>query len=416
MIARRIHQNVIFPIAFFFFLTIGNYSFFRYSIHGIENVPVFFKLAPYIRLLLPAWIICYCLQVNPKLTYKIFTDNLDIVLLVLSWMISSVLSLDIDSYLFYGIWTLFSILSILLYISFSSIISNSKPAFLLTTLNVLWKGNFIILVLDVATMLFIKPHGGMYQIIFSSNTFWAYPTMIMGILAIIKMRFCTDKLIRKFYFLIIFLISLTAVYYSARRSPLFALILTVALIYIPPKTPQVLIISAFLAVFCFLLSSSAGEKIIKSLPDSYMKYRIERMSGLIRGRKETSYLERQKIWKIYLDRFYNKPVFGEGLAAVRRITGGIKDKSEGVSAHNTFIGLLAETGMSGAFLMFIVLARSFYLLFKSANANWIKIYIILFFPTLLINWVEYNLIPGQIFFLYTMIIWIMPRGLQYLSR
>jgi len=331
-------------------------------------------------------------------------------------MISSVLSLDMTSYLFYGIWTFFSILSILLYISFSSIISNTKPAFMLTTLNVLWKGNFIILVLDVATMLFITPHGGMYQIIFSSNTFWAYPTMIMGILAIIKMRFCTDNLIRRFYFLIIFLISLTAVYFSARRSPLFALILTVALIYIPPKTPQVLIISAFLAVFCFVLSSSAGEKIIKSLPDSYMKYRIERMSGLIRGRKETSYSERQKIWKMYLEKFYNKPVFGEGLAAVRRITGGIKDKPEGVSAHNTFIGLLAETGLSGAFLMFIVLGRSFYLLLKSVNANWIKIYLILFFPTLLINWVEYNLIPGQIFFLYTMIIWIMPRGLQYLSR
>jgi len=101
---------------------------------------------------------------------------------------------------------------------------------------------------------------------------------------------------------------------------------------------------------------------------------------------------------------------------VKCIKSNLKNNPEGVSAHNTFVGLLAETGLAGALLMLIVLARSFNFLFKYANANWIKIYLILFFPTLVINWVEYNLIPGQIFFLYTMIIWIMPRGLQYLSK
>lgn len=416
IIARRIRNNVIFPIVLFFFLTIGNYSFFRYSIYGIENVPVYLKLAPYIRLFIPAWIIGYCLWINPKFTSRILTDNFDIVLLGISWMISCSLSLDITSYLFYGTWTFLSLVSILLYISYSSFISGTKSELLLTTLHVLWAGNFVILILDIATMVFMKPHGGMYQIVFSSNTFWAYPTMVMGILAIIKMRFTTESLVRKIYFLCIFLVCVATVYFSARRSPLFALILATIFIFIPPKIPQILIFTTLLLFFYILLSSSTGEKIIKSLPDSYMKYRIERMSGLVKGRKETSYSERQKIWKIYLDRFNQKPVFGEGLAAGQRININLKDKPEGISAHNTFIGLLAETGLSGVLLMSIVLGRSCYFLFKSVNANWIKIYIILFIPTLVINWVEYNLIPGQIFFLYTMVIWILPRGLKNLSR
>ncbi|MCF2446180.1 O-antigen ligase family protein [Dyadobacter sp. CY345] len=416
IVARRIRNNVIFPVILFFFLTIGNYSFFRYSIYGIENVPVYLKLAPYIRLFIPAWIIGYCLRINPKLTSRILTDNFDIVLLGISWMISSLLSLDVASYLFYGTWTLFSLMSILLFISYSSIISGTKSEFLLTTLNVLWAGNFVILILDIATIIFMKPHGGMYQIIFSSNTFWAYPTMVLGILAVLKMRFTTESLFKKVYFLCIFLVCVVTVYFSARRSPLFALILASILIFIPPKTPQILIITSLFIFFYILLSSSTGEKVIKSLPDSYMKYRIERMSGLIKGRKETSYSERQKIWKIYLNRFYEKPVFGEGLASAQRINSVRTDNREGISAHNTFIGLLAETGLSGAFLMLVVLGRNFYFLVKTVNAKWIKIYIILFIPTLIINWVEYNLIPGQIFFLYTMVIWIMPRGLQNLSR
>lgn len=416
IVARRIHTNVVLPIVLFFFLTIGNYSFFRYSIHGIENAPLYLKLAPYIRLLIPVWIIGYCLWMNHKLTCRIFADHFDILLLGFSWMISGLLSLDIASYLFYGLWSLFSLLSILLYISFSSITSRAKSEFLLTTLHVLWIGNFVILVLDGATMVSMKPHGGMYQMFFSSNTFWAYPTMIMGILAIIKMRFTAPKLGKKIYYFSIFLICLAAVYFSARRSPLFSLTFATILIFIPPRTPHILAITILILFFCILFNSTTGEHMIKSLPESYMKYRIERMSGLIKGRKETSYTERQKIWKIYLDRFYEKPVFGEGLAAVKRIKSNLKNNPEGVSAHNTFIGLLAETGLAGALLMLIVLARSFNFLFKYANANWIKIYLILFFPTLVINWVEYNLIPGQIFFLYTMIIWIMPRGLQYLSK
>ncbi|GLU50664.1 hypothetical protein Dfri01_01250 [Dyadobacter frigoris] len=139
------------------------------------------------------------------------------------------------------------------------------------------------------------------------------------------------------------------------------------------------------------------------------------MFGLVQGREETSYSERQKLWDTYLDAFYQKPVMGEGLAAVNRITENTKNNADRLSAHNTFVGLLAETGLSGTLLLFVVILRSVLLAERIKNIVWTKIYLTLFIPTLLINWVEYNLIPGQIFFLYTMIVWLLPRGLQYLK-
>ncbi|MFC6194813.1 O-antigen ligase family protein [Dyadobacter subterraneus] len=323
--------------------------------------------------------------------------------------------MDTSSYLIYGIWTLFSLLSILLLVSYTAVISTTFSEFSLNISQVLWKGNFIILVLDLISLLLSKTKGGMLNIFFASNTFWAYPTMIMGILALIKMRFTSPSFSKKLYYAAIFIISLTSVYFSARRSPLFCLVLTLPLLYLPLKLRQIFLLILFSLTTYSFTDSTTGKDFLNSLPDSYMKYRIERMFGLVHGREETSYSERQKIWNIYLDAFYQKPVTGEGLAAVNRITVTTKNKTDRLSAHNTFIGLLAETGLSGSLLLFVVILRSVLMAGRIRNATWTKIYLILFIPTLLINWVEYNLIPGQIFFLYTIIVWLLPRGLQYLK-
>ena len=416
IIVSRVSKNIDFPIIIFFFLTIGNYSFFRYSIYGSESVSPLLKLLPFLRLLIPVWIVLYCLCFNLKFTSKIIKDNFDIISLGLSWLVSCVLSLNTSSYLLYGLWSLFSVCAILLFVCYISFISETRWVFLKNILNTLWIGNFIIIILDVISMLLTKPRGGMYHLLFSSNTFWAYPTMIMGMLAVVKMRFTADHFLKKLYYGSVFLISLVAIYFSARRSPLFALLLTTALFYIPLRLPRLLLIIAIIISSYTFLNLSTRKDIIETLPDSYMKYRIERMYGFVKGRKETSYSERQKIWKIYLDRFYAKPVMGEGLSTMQQITKQDKSKIEGLSAHNTFIGLLAETGIMGALLIFVVLGRSFLIIMRTRNADWIRFYIILFIPTLIINWVEYNLIPGQIFFLYTFIIWFLPRGLFYINE
>lgn len=416
IVIQKISRNVIFPIVLFSFLTIGNYSFFRYTLHGVETTSSVLRFIPNVRFIIPVWIFWYCISFNLRLTSKILRDNFDVLVVGLSWLLSSILSFDMSSYLLYGTWSFFSLCAVLLFISITAFISDTRAEFILRILNVLWIGNFVIIILDIASMLFLAPGITMSNILFSSNTFWAYPTLIMGIVALIKMRFTTESLIKTAYYICIFVISLIAVYFSARRSPLFVLILTSVLLFIPPRIPHIILISLIVISSFSFLNSSTGKNLIDALPDSYSKYRIKRMFGWVKDRKETSYLERQKIWNTYLDKFYNKPVLGEGLSAVQHISKSSKTKTDGLSAHNTFIGLLAETGLIGTGLLIFMLGKSILLLRKARSVNWIKIYILLFIPTLLVNWVEYNLIPGQIFFLYTMIIWLLPRGLQYIEK
>jgi O-antigen ligase len=413
VVTEKISRNIIFPIVLFFLLNIGNYSFLRYSLHGSENTSGYLNLFSQVRLILPLWIILYAFRLHFRITSAIFSRNWDVIALGISWMLSSLISLDTASYLLYGIWTLLSLWAILLFISYAAIISQRPPVFLSKILDTLWAGNFVILMLDLASMLFLNLKGGIYNVYFSSNTFWAYPTMIMGILALIKMRFLADSFIKNLLYFSIFLLALGAIYFSARRSPLICLVLTLPLLYLPLKLPQLLMAVCFFAASYSLFGSGHGKDILHDLPDSYMKYRMERMMGLVHGRDETSYTERQKLWDVYLHAFYQKPVLGEGLAAVRRITERAEVKSGGLSAHNTFVGLLSETGLSGTLLMFIVMLRSLLLAARMKDKVWIKIYLLLFIPTLLINWVEYNLIPGQIFFLYTIIVWLLPRGLLF---
>ncbi|MEO6686664.1 MAG: O-antigen ligase family protein [Dyadobacter sp.] len=415
IVSGKINRNFILPVILFFFLNIGNYSFLRYSLHGTENTSGFLNLLSGCRIALPLWIMLYSFNLHLKLTTKIFIQNTDVFFLGICWLLSGLLSMEMSSYLLYGVWTLLSIWAILLFISYTAVISQSLATFTFNILRALWYGNFVILILDFASLIFLKPSGGMLNIFFASNTFWAYPTMVMGILALIKLRFTPAGLGKKFYYVVILIISVVAIYFSARRSPLFCLIFTIPLLYLPLKLPQIIFIISLFIISYFFIDPTDGKDFLDSFPDSYMKYRIERMFGLVEGRKETSYSERQKIWNIYLNAFYKKPVMGEGLAAVNRIAEVKKNNENQLSAHNTFIGLLAETGLSGSLLLLVVIVRSILLASRISDRVWKKIYIILFIPTLLINWVEYNLIPGQIFFLYTMIIWLLPRGLQYLK-
>ncbi|GAB3170345.1 O-antigen ligase family protein [Telluribacter humicola] len=402
------------PIILFFLLTIGNYSFFRYSIFGNGSAPAMLQLISQLRFLLPVWIILYAFRFSYSLSTRIIKDNIDVLLLGLSWLLSSLISMDSNSYLLYGTWSLFCFLAVLLFISYTAIISRKTEFFYNNIQRTIWIGNSIVLVLGVSSLFIIKPGAGPYNIIFSSNTFWAYPTMAFGILSAIQMRLHREKK-RKLLYLFIYCVALYLVYLSARRTPLFILLISPFLLYIPLRLPYILLFSFLLTTTAALMSAVDLRTFTNLLPESYAKYRIERMLGLIKGREETSYNDRQKIWDIYLDSFYENPVMGAGLAANERITEQYNQDLDGYSAHNTFIGLVAETGLLGTLLFITFLLRSLGKLVQLRNPLFLQVYIVLFLPTLLINWVEYNLIPGQIFFLYSVVIWMLPRGLPYLS-
>lgn len=407
---------MVIPIALFFLLTIGNYSFFRYSIGGISGAPLVLRIISQLRLILPIWIIFFALRFNFRFTGKIIGDHIDVVLLGVSWLISSIASLDVASYLLYGTWTLTSLVAVLLFVSYTGLITQNLSFYLLRILQVIWLGNGIIILMDFVSILLRRPGGTAYNIIFSSNTFWAYPTMIMGVLSLILFKFFAKSQRQKILYIIVFLIALYLVYFSARRSTLFVLVFSAGLCLVPLRLPQLLLISFMLSFLVLAGAAIDTRQVLDSLPESSMKYRLERMFGLVKNTKESSYDDRQKIWDVYFQSFYDNPLLGAGLASNERLAEKFPRGLKGYSAHNTFVGMIAETGILGSVLFLIVIARSLLLLLRVNNRKWIQIYVILFVPTLLINWVEYNLIPGQIFFLYSVVIWLMPRGIVYLSQ
>lgn len=403
-----------YPIAMLGFLTIGNYSFLRYSSTGLEHGSLLLLSISYLRLVIPLYIILYAFWIQAKLSLLVLKHNFDVILMGFLWLVSSLLSADLSSYLLYGVWTLTALIAIVLYISFTAVVSLNQAAFLRNIFRTLWFANLIILFLDLASLWLLKPVSGIYTLFFATNSFWAYPTTVMGILALIHMRFVSQSFRAKIYYLLVFMLSVISVYHSARRSPLFCLILTPVLIYLPLHPLKIALLLITLLTFSSFLSTGSDKALLRMLPESYTKYRIERMLGHIQGKKETSYAARKKIWKIYLRAFREKPVLGQGLAATERIAATASAGKISLSAHNTFIGSLAETGLAGALLFMLVIGRSIAIVLVSRQWLWIKIYIILLIPTLAINWVEYNLTPGQIFFLYSFIIWLLPRGAKYL--
>ena len=336
--------------------------------------------------------------------------------LALAWWLSSIFNQRPESYLLYAPWTLFSLLGLVIVICYTAFSSGSLTVFLASIIKIIWKGNLVIFFLIVPSLLLIRPGSGPYNLFFTSNTFWAYPTLILGITSLIQAKFMTNVKWKRLLLYTIYIICLIAVYFSARRSPLFMLLLSFVVLFIPFNISHLIVISG-LVIVCFLTIEAINVKSFTSqLPNSYMKYRMERMFGLVKGRKETSYKDRQKIWKVYLNSFKAHPIFGVGLASNQGDGEGIPKKLVGYSAHNTFVGLLAETGIIGTLCFLLMVFRSLMLLSHSKSILWLKIYFILFLPTVLINWVEYNLIPGQIFFLYSNFIWLLPRGLVFLKK
>lgn len=394
------------PLILFFILTIGNYSFFRYTIDGtVKNS--FVSLLAQIRIVLPLWPIFYAFRLNYSFSIRILRHNLDVLAMLLCWLLSAASSLNTESYLLYSTWTTFSFIGVLLVISFTALISRSPLELISLQLSIMWMGNIVVFLLVIGSFLIRPPGSGIYAILYSSNSFWAYPMLILGIISAIRIRWTEKEKTRKLLCLFVLVICFTAIYLSARRGPLLVLSLAILMIYLPSKFPHFLVA---LGILVLLISQSKPETLVGNLPDSFMKYRLTRLLGLVRAQKETSYATRERIWNSYMREFYNNPTFGTGLSG-RFDNENNREESGYFSPHNTFVGLLSEKGLVGAGLFVLVIGNSLVLIGRLLIPDLMRLYLILFLPTIAINWVEYNLLPGQIFFLYSVIIWLLPRGL-----
>lgn len=407
--AREVRWHVNLPIILFFMLTIGNYSFLRYSYSGSVTLSGLTAL-PYLRVLLPLWIIGFAVRHHFYLTWRILKINADVVLLTFCWLVSSLLSLNVKSYLLYGCWSLVSFWSVLLFLSFNALLSDTVHSYFSRIMASIWTGNLLILGLLLLSLILRPPSGGIYTLLFTSNTFWAYPVFVIGTIALIRIR---PALTPRYQFMHILILGLCifSVYLSARRSPFLILASGLILSYLSRKLSRVLILILFTALYLVVMRPSFSQSTLQVLPESFMSYRLKRMFGYMRNHQETSYQTRLQVWDHYLKAFQEHPVWGNGLAFNPYRGRNESEKREQLSSHNTFVGILAETGVVGMVVFIFVILKSLYLLKRRLPAAQYLTYFLLFIPTLTINWVEYNLTPGQILFMFNLIVWLFPRGL-----
>jgi O-antigen ligase len=403
VLIKRIRLHFSVPLILFFLLTIGNYSFFRYTLSGSLKNSAISSIFAHLRFVLPLWPILYAFQLNLSLSLRILKHNIDVVALLFCWTLSSALSLDITSYLVYAPWTISVWIGVLLAIGFTALTVRSASELIFFYLNIIWLGNLIVLALVVISYFVRTPGPGIYTLLYSSNSFWAYPLLITGIISVIRIRWRSFVLTKRLFYVLVLAICWIAIYLSARRGPLLVLSMVILMTYLPTKFPHIVWVGSLVIL---LVSLIKPVDVIHHLPDSFMKYRLKRLAGLVRIQKETSYAARTRIWKDYMEDFYQNPILGTGLSGKRLNETGPTDGVH-FSPHNTYVGLLAEKGLLGTALLLAIILRSLFLI----SAEMRRIYLLLLLPSIAINWVEYNLLPGQIFFLYSSIIWLLPRGL-----
>lgn len=373
-------------------LNFGNYSFLSYNFNG---TPTSFKILVYIkelRILLPIVCILYLML---KDTWKskvslVIKNNAVFIFLCFLFLINSFGTSDILNSIIYSVWLLASVVLILLVV---------KEVFTINDLIRLLKyGSLVTLfltLLSIPQVLISGPEATF----FSSKNYYAYPLLIYFLCELSLFR---SELNQKKVFVRIFILGLVLIllFLSGRRTPT-ACAFIAFLIYLY-SYKKLLFIGLALGIVFFGSVLFTTDFFGFRIKDSLTFQRTERISNN-QNFEDSSYSAREILWNAYLLGFQDSPIIGNGLNTHETTLGKYyKGELEGLGYHNTFLQVLVEAGIIGFLFLAFYLLRCIINLFRSQNGWW---YFILFIPTLLINWVETNFLPGQIFFMYSITIW-----------
>jgi len=127
--------------------------------------------------------------------------------------------------------------------------------------------------------------------------------------------------------------------------------------------------------------------------------------------RDGSTQERLEIWRNSMTTIMANPAVGVGLDNGRQASEAFAATSgvAGYGLHNTYLAVLVEMGVLGAFFFLILLIRSFNL-WRTRCSKSLKWTIVLLACTpLLLGMVEYNLTPGQFMFWPLWIVILFPR-------
>ena len=404
------------------FVNIANYSFLTFDFSGKETSNPLFSLIKYSRLPILFFGFFGLLIVLPKnrALRSFLLTNWDILLFMIVIYFGLINSIDLFNGVSYSLWHSASFLSIL------SLIYLLKTKYQEQIYEYFFRfifwSNFLVLPLLYINLPTLG-NNWVYHMAFSAKTFYPYCllSMLMAIfgsqLFLGKSLFGKKWIISTFWIELFFIVSICLFcFVSARRTPLFVIfILTFAYIFfaigkrIWKKAMLVLIVIGVLfntipKALIYMEENKTELAILNKLTQ------IQESSGNLS--KDPSYNERQLVWISYFEVIKRFPILGTGsfngpIYQEQMFSGS---REGGFSPHNLYIGILTEHGIIGFLIFLIVLFRSWTIYFiKNGTKKTWKYTFFLLTPVLLINWNEYNLIPGQVFYWTTLLILFLPR-------
>jgi O-antigen ligase len=375
-------------------LNFGNYSFLTYNINGTPTSNPILIFVREARILLPIITISFLFANNywQKNILKVFKKNSMIFLLCFIFLFNSFLSTEIVNSIIYSIWLFFSLLLI-------GLVVNQVNNFI-DLAKLIKFGSAITVTLVLLSFAQLLTQGN-ESTLYSSKNYYAYPLLIYFLCELILFGF-EQKISYKWLRIVILLFVLIGLFLSGRRAPtLCALIALVVFIYHDKKLFFISLSVLILIFFTTIIGASfLGFRVDESL--TYQRfYRIITNED----NEDSSYSEREFIWDKYLAGFNDSPLLGNGLntnesTLSRHYSGDL----EGLSYHNSYLQVLVEAGIVGFIFFTTYLIISLKNILK--NRNRYLIFFLLFFPTILINWVENNILPGQVFFIFSFTVWL----------
>ena len=404
-------------------INIGNYSFLSYNFGGIPASMPFLELIKYLRIpILALGLLSIQTKMSKQIGFRPFIiNNLDLVLLLLIMYVGLFNSIDIINGLLYTIWHSLSFICVLSFLFLLKKLGSNSEKFLILFKLLFWSNLLVILLLFLNLHTFGR--NWTYEMAFTSKAFFPY-CLLTIIISIYGIRiFCNKPMIElcskrgtQFIEMLLVISCVVFCFFSARRTPFFLMIiLTFGYIYFAigravwKKTLFFLTLGgAFVYLTPKILNYIEEHKyelsILKKLND------IQKSEIGLAG--DASFNERLIIRKMYLKINSRVPLFGTGSYNSTSYSLYFHPKSEvaGFSTHNLFLGVLVEHGFVGLILFILVIFRSLIYLIRNNSLSYsLKYFLFLYFPVLLINWFEYNLIPGQVFYWTSILIILFPR-------
>ncbi|MDQ3142569.1 MAG: O-antigen ligase family protein [Bacteroidota bacterium] len=405
-------------------INIANYSFLSYDANGILRQSILFELVRYSRLLILFLIVPFLFIQKPylkQLKYWLFV-NYDIFILIGIMFLGIANALNKQEAFFYTIWQLGSLLSVLLFIFLLIRYQDAKNTLFFILRFLFWSNALVLPLLFINLDTF--GDSWTFKMAYTSKGA-AYPYCLLSMLLAIYsshllcgksiFAFKRDVLITSVELLLIISI-LFFTFFSARRTPLFimAILSFFYLFHIVGRYywKKVLL----LGILTIILVGSIPYLV--DLMETY-KYeysilnKLESLNSAVSGSKEDpSYSERKHIWQLYYQVFQHNPIIGTGASNSQNFSTALYPghSQSGYSVHNMYVGITVEHGLLGLICFLLILIRGWWTMFKKVPIkHYINFWIFLIGPVLIINWNEYNLIPGQMFYWTTILILLLPR-------